>query len=213
MVSIRRYRPGDRAAVYDICIRTGRCGGDARPLYRDPNLLPEIFAGPYLVFEPGLAFVLADESDRAVGYILGTSDTPAFVRWFRDTWLPVVAERYPAPAVGAGQAPGGDASALERFMLGLLHDPERMLVDQVRDHPAHLHIDILPEHQGGGHGRALMTAFIGALRQAGVPALHLSMDPANESARRFYDRMGFQPVEVPGSGATFLWRTVQGDAT
>src|SRR4051812_19734403 len=85
--TVRLYRPEDRDAVYDICIRTADAGGDARGLYRDPDLLPDMFAGPYTVLEPNLAFVL-DDGGRAVGYVVGTSDTPRFARDFREKWLP-----------------------------------------------------------------------------------------------------------------------------
>jgi ribosomal protein S18 acetylase RimI-like enzyme len=205
MVNVRPYRQGDRAAVYDICIRTGHLGGDARGVFRDPGLLPEIFAGPYLAFEPELTFVVADDRDEAVGYILGTSDTGAFVRWFRDIWLPTVADRYPPPRT---PVPGVEPTR-DEFMLGLLHDPERMVVEQVLGYPAHLHIDILPGYQGAGMGRALVTAFVGALRAAGVPALHLCMSTDNHAARRFYDRVGFHVVDVPDAGgATYLGRMV-----
>lgn len=58
-------RPRDRAALYDICVRTGHEGGDARHLYPEaPALLPDIFAGPYAELEPELAFVADDGGGR-----------------------------------------------------------------------------------------------------------------------------------------------------
>ncbi|MCI4041988.1 hypothetical protein [Streptomyces sp. TRM75563] len=53
-------------------------GGEAQHLHPDPDLLPNVFAAPYAVLEPGLAFVVED-GGRAVGYILGTADTASFV--------------------------------------------------------------------------------------------------------------------------------------
>jgi hypothetical protein len=35
MPEIRPYRPSDRDAVADICVRTADNGGDSRSLYRD----------------------------------------------------------------------------------------------------------------------------------------------------------------------------------
>jgi hypothetical protein len=75
---IRPYRSDDRGAVYEVCVRTGDAGGDATGKYPNDDLLPDIFAGPYLYLEPGLSFVLDDEG-RAVGYVLGTADTARFV--------------------------------------------------------------------------------------------------------------------------------------
>jgi len=81
--AIRPYRSEDREALDDICIRTAHNGQDSRPVYADPTIFPTIFAAPYVVLEPELAFVLDDGRGRAVGYILGTADTPRFVEAFR----------------------------------------------------------------------------------------------------------------------------------
>jgi ribosomal protein S18 acetylase RimI-like enzyme len=195
---IRSYRPADRAAVADVCVRTGDGGGDSRERFPDPDLLPSVFALPYVDHEPELAFVL-DDGGTAVGYVLGTADTPAFVKWFREEWLPPLTGRYPLPS-------DPPVTPLD-WLTGLLHTPERMLVDEVADHPAHLHIDLLPEFQGAGHGRALMTAFLRALGEKGVPRVHLQMDPGNTRARAFYDRTGFHEIAVAGFPAgAFLGR-------
>jgi ribosomal protein S18 acetylase RimI-like enzyme len=189
---IRPYRAGDRAAVGDICVRTADNGGDSRALYPDLDLMPTLFAWPYVDFEPELAYVL-DDGERAVGYIVGTADTPAFVKRFREEWLPAVAERFPAPTT---QVTSTD------FMLGLLHDPDRMVVQEVADFPAHLHIDLLPGVQGGGYGRGLMNAFLTGLGSAGVDRVHLCMGRENTNARAFYDRLGFTEIRVPGAETT-----------
>ena len=49
---IRPYREADHAAVYDVCVRTADGGGDARGKYRSDDLMPDLFAGPYLFLEP-----------------------------------------------------------------------------------------------------------------------------------------------------------------
>jgi ribosomal protein S18 acetylase RimI-like enzyme len=195
---IRPYLPSDRDAISDICLRTGDAGGDAREKYADaPGLLGDVFALPYVEHDPGLAFVL-DDGDRAVGYVLGTADTPAYVDWFREVWLPPVARRYPLPV--------DPPSTPTETVIALLHRPERMLVPQLADLPAHLHIDLLPQAQGAGHGRALMETFLRALGARGVPRVHLGMSRANTGARAFYDRLGFTEVPVPDDGALYLCR-------
>jgi ribosomal protein S18 acetylase RimI-like enzyme len=195
---IRPYRPTDRAAVAEVCIRTGDAGGEARGKYPDPDLLPVIFALPYVELEPELALVL-DDGGTAVGYVLGTADTARFVERFRREWLPAVAPRFPLPA--------GPAETPAEWLVGLLHHPERMLVPEVAGHPAHLHIDLLPDYQGSGFGRRLMTEFLTALGRAGVPSVHLGMATTNTRARAFYDRMGFEEIAVPGAeGTTYLAR-------
>lgn len=197
---VRPYRPADRDAVEDICVRTAHLGQDSRPHYTDPAIFPATFAAPYLHLEPESAFVLDDGAGHAVGYILGTADTPRFVEEFRARWLPRIADRHPEPV--------GPPSTPDEEIVRLLHHPERMIVPQVAAYPAHLHIDLLPAWQGRGHGRALMTAFLRALGDRGVPAVHLCMVTANTAARAFYDRLGFHEIHVPDPGpVTYLGRT------
>ncbi|MHA6760878.1 GNAT family N-acetyltransferase [Streptacidiphilus sp. PAMC 29251] len=184
MPTIRPYRPADHDAMYDICVRTGHAGKDASGLYTDPRILPDIFTGPYLALEPQLAFVLADAEDRAIGYVIGTADTPAFVAAYRERWLPTVAARYPE----------GSGTGLEAGRIQELHHPEWMWREDLVDYPAHLHIDLLPEAQGQGAGRAMIERFLAALRAAGVARVHLGMSTANTGARAFYDRLGFQEL-------------------
>jgi ribosomal protein S18 acetylase RimI-like enzyme len=201
MPVIRPYRPGDRAALYDVCVRTAHEGGDSRHIYPDHELMPSVFAGPYLHLEPDLAFVL-DNGERAVGYILGTADTSAFVAKYRASWLPMLETRYPAPA--------RPPSTPTETIVALMHDPERMALPELSDYPAHLHIDLLPAYQRQGHGRALMWTFLSALRRRQVAAVHLGMLTANTAAHAFYDRLGFHEIPVAGPGpVTYLGRSTQ----
>jgi len=191
-MEVRPYHPGDpadRVGVYDVCVRTADAGGDATGLFSTDDLMPDIFAGPYLELEPDLVFVL-DDGERVVGYVLGTADTAWWAAQQRARWLPAVAAKYPLPA---------DPRTREEHLVDLLHHPERNVHPELAAYPAHLHIDILPGHQGGGWGRALMRAYLAALRERGVPAVHLTMLTANTPARAFYDRLGFTelPLVIP----------------
>ncbi|GAA1185170.1 GNAT family N-acetyltransferase [Pseudonocardia alaniniphila] len=199
MPVVRPYRPADRSALVDICVRTGDAGEDARALYPDPELLANIFALPYVEYEPQFAFVV-DDGGQAVGYVLGTSDTPAYVTWLRREWLPALSRRYPPPT--------GRPATRAEGMIALLHQPERILVPEVAAYPAHLHIDLLPAYQGAGNGRALMTAFLAALARAGITAVHLGMASTNTRAGAFYGRMGFHEIPVPAQrDSTYFGRS------
>ena len=175
----------------EACIRTANLGGDATPLYDDPGILAELWALPYAALEPELAFVV-DDGERAVGYVVGTADTVRYTQRFRAELLPALALRYPAGS--------GDPSRSDPAMVELLHRPEHLIVPELVDYPAHLHIGLLPGHQRAGHGRRLIGAFVDALRGQGVPALFVGMVTANVNARPFYDRLGFHVIDVPDPG-------------
>lgn len=199
MPEIRPYRPSDRDAVADICVRTADNGGDSRSLYPDLALMPTLFAFPYADLEPDYAFVLTD-ADHPVGYVLGAPDTPTFAGRLRTEWLPRVADRYP-PLTAPPTTP-------TEQMINLLHDPERLVIPEVAAYPAHLHIDLLPAYQRAGHGRALMATLLTALAAANVPAVHLTMLTTNTPARAFYDRLGFHHIPVPDVDVvTYLGRS------
>ncbi|GLP71542.1 acetyltransferase [Streptomyces sp. TUS-ST3] len=198
--AVRPYRPEDRDALEEICVRTAHVGQDSRPHYQDPGVFPAAFATPYAHLEPELAFVLDDGEGRAVGYVVGAADTPRFVEDYRAKWLPLVADRYPEPR--------HEPRTADEEIVALLHRPERMLVPEVAAYPAHLHIDLLPGWQGRGYGRVLMKALLDALHERGVAAVHLCMLTANTPARAFYDRLGFHEIAVPDAGpVTYLGRS------
>ena len=186
--TIRRYRGSDHDAVYDICVRTADAGGDARGQYRSDDLMPDLFVGPYLFLEPDYAFVL-DDGQGAVGYVIGTPDTAAFARAYRERWIPRLAARYPVP-------PDPPVTP-DDAMLALHHRPERMLWPRLPGYPAHLHIDLLPAFQGAGHGRALIDTFCAALTAAGAPGVHVCVVTENTRALAFYDHLGFTRPDPP----------------
>lgn len=188
---IRRYRPTDRAGLYDLSIRTAEVGGDARDLYPDPELIGAIYSESYAVLEPELTFVL-DNGSGVVGYIAGTADTAGFARRFAAEWLPTLADRFPEPT--------GELDTHEKVMRHRLHHPERAVIPELADYPAHLHIDLLPEYQRKGFGRRLMLTFLAAARTAGADRVYLGMDRRNTDARAFYHRMGFYQLDVPDAG-------------
>ncbi|MDT0342797.1 GNAT family N-acetyltransferase [Streptomyces litchfieldiae] len=193
-INIRGYEPRDLDALRDICVRTAYIGGDATDRYEDPAVLPALFAEPYAVLDPSLVFV-ADDGERAIGYIVATADSTAYYAAFRERWLPTVADRFPAPA-GPPQGP-------DEEMRYLLHHAELMLVPEIAaEYPAHLHIDLLPQGQRQGLGRQLMETLFAALRERGVPGVHLGMTPLNTNARAFYDRIGFTELTAADAGPT-----------
>jgi GNAT superfamily N-acetyltransferase len=185
---IRPYRNEDLARLRKICVLTGAAGGDATGRWSTDDLLPDLFLEPYVTASPEWAWVV-DEGDGPVGYLVAVPRTRRFVQWWREKWTPWFAERYPTP-----EEPYSDEESLVKRG----YDPSILIVPEVDEYPAHLHIDLLPSAQGRGYGRALIeNMLIPTLAQAGVPGVHLSMDPANTPARAFYAAVGF--VDLPSS--------------
>lgn len=184
---LRGYEPGDLDALYEICLRTGDAGEDARPIVDDPRLLGDIYAAPYAALEPESAFVVDDGSGRAAGYVLGALDTRAFESACEREWWPPLRARHP-------RRPGG--TALDDLLVEMIHHRHRQDDEVVGSHPSHLHIDLLPEVQGAGWGRRLLEELFDRLRAGGSPGVHLGVSVRNERAIGFYDHLGFRQLRA-----------------
>ena len=181
------YRPAklhDLPGAYRVCLLTGDSGRDATGIYRDPDLLCHLFAGPYIVGEPDLAWVVTD-SQGVGGYVLATADTRAFEAWAEANWWPQLRERYP-------EAPGDGPDAA---LIRLLHSPLRSPDAVVAGYPAHLHIDLAERMRGHGHGRAMMELILDGLRERACPGVHLAVSVENANAIAFYRYLGFIELE------------------
>jgi GNAT superfamily N-acetyltransferase len=188
---IRGYRSGDLRDLYRICLQTGNSGTDATALYRDPDLLGHIYAAPYGLFEPALAFVLEDEAGVG-GYCLGALDSRAFEQRLEDGWWPPLRLRYAEPAIAGRERWTPDERAAH-----LIHHPWRTDDDLMAGYPSHLHIDLLPRFQGGGNGRRLIAAQLAALRDRGSRGVHFHVNAENRRALGFYYHLGFTDLR-PG---------------
>lgn len=195
---IRSAHVDDAAEVdrlYEVCLRTGANGTDASALFHDGRMLGDIFVGPYLALEPELAWVIAPRGGPAAGFVLGAADTEEFERAAESLWWPAVRERH-ALAAGAGE---GAPPPAEAAALAAIRKPSLTPTAVTRDYPAHLHIDLLPEAQGGGNGRRLLDTLLDALRTRRVRGVHLGVGSGNATAIGFYRHLGFEELSDEGS--------------
>lgn len=184
MTRIRGFRAGDEGDLADICVRTADAGADATGILADDRIWSEIFVLPYVARHPELAFVV--ESDgRVLGYAVAAPDTAAFEDWFHDDWWPVHGARFERP--GAGPRDVDVLAYADARRAG--REP------YAADYPAHLHIDLLPALQRDGWGRRLVGAVVDALRERGVPGVHLVAPADNRGALAFYDRLGLTRLD------------------
>ena len=198
-LDIRPYAPGDDAALMGVCLQTGAAGEDATGMLEEPDLLSHIWLLPYLALAPDLASVVADGDAPAVGYVLGALDSRAFeAACERDVW-PALRARY---ELGAFPAPSFDAQ-----LVRLIHHPPVAEAELVAGFPSHLHIDLLPEAQGGGFGRRLIDRLVEQLTAAGSTGIHLHTSVRNTKSAAFYRRLGFDEWGTAGGGTvTFVRR-------
>ena len=196
-VIIRPYQPADLGALYRVCLQTGRDGGDATPLYRDHKLLGHVHAAPYALFEPSLAFV-AEDAAGVGGYVVGALDTRDFEARLERDWWPALRAQYSKPPASVPR----DQWTPEQAKAHLIHHPWVTPDELASRYPSHLHINLVPRLQSGGHGRRLISRLTDELRRHGSCGVHLGVRPANVRAIGFYRHVGF--TQLPGTDAVFF---------
>lgn len=151
----------------------------------DDELWAHLFVLPYVAHDPEFAFVVETDDGRVAGYVVAAADTDAFERWFRESWWPQFADRWPLPEAELSEQDG-----LLHYAYARGSEPN----PYAAAYPAHLHIDLLPELQRRGLGRQLIEALKRALREAGVPGLHVVPRADNAPAVSFYERLGCEEL-------------------
>ncbi len=157
-------------------------------MFDDPRILGHVFAAPYGLFEPSLAFVAEDEAGVG-GYIVGALDSRAFEERLEAGWWPALRDRYPAPP---SEIPP------DQRVADLIHVPLTVPEELAEDYPSHLHINLVPRLQSQGLGRQLMNTLMRALRQQGSAGVHFFVRPANRPAVGFYRHLGFTVISEEG---------------
>jgi ribosomal protein S18 acetylase RimI-like enzyme len=192
--SIRPYRDSDLDDLYRICLQTGDSGEDATSMFDDPRILGDVFAAPYGLFEPSLAFVAEDEAGVG-GYIVGALDSRAFEQRLEAGWWPALRDRYPAPS---SELPP-DQWTPDQRMAAFIHAPFTVPGELAGDYPSHLHINLVPRLQSHGLGRQLMNTLMRALQEQGSVGVHFFVWPANQRAVGFYRHLGFTMISAEGA--------------
>lgn len=194
-MQVRSYRPRDAEAVHRICVATGDGGEPAEGILRDPHLVAYVFADPYLLLQPELAFVA--ESDGAVlGYVVAALNSPEFYARWQLEWAPRFAASHPA----SHDADVRDADAQLRR---LLHHPRRLLSTDLDSYPSHLHINLVAGARRQGAGRLLLEAVFTELARAGSPGVQLGVRASNTGAQAFYRAAGMSRLASRGLAVRF----------
>ena len=195
---IRQAKISDMDDLYDICIRTGNYGEDARNLYNNHVALVIYYVVPYVALEQDLAFVLEDKLGIC-GYVLGTKDTKIFFKKMTEEWLPKYQTLFPMPE--------GDPEIwnMDQKIIALIHNPRVSIPDSLNNFPAHLHIDLLPRARKKGNGRRMIETLHEKLQILGIKGVFLDVGINNLNAQSFYEKIGYKKLQVtPSKDGLFM---------
>lgn len=197
-IFIRPVTKEDEAALSEICLETSGAGKSGRDAHNYPSLPGEVYALPYVhVPDCVWGFVLVEKptetsppsDESVVGYTLGALDSRAFEAATAQTWWPPLRAKY-----AEGSLVVQPTETDQKYIKSIMNFPAASEA-QVAFSPAHLHIDILESHQRKGWGKRLIGRVIRHLKEKGLKAVWLGMDPRNKAAGLFYERLGFHTFE------------------
>lgn len=177
---IRKYRKEDFEDTKYVCIH------DMIGKFCDDLIeyVEVMFNKYYLEKEPDCCFVAVDENDKVIGYCYGAKDYDKYQENFSE-YIRRVSELYDRKYLGE--------ALTEMFDHAIYKD----------EYPAHLHIDILPEYQSKGIGSKLIAEFCNYIKSLGIDGVMLIVGEDNTGARRFYERNGFELLQVVPTGAAY----------
>lgn len=191
--TVRKVKPEDKKVISRICFQTSDKSGDRK--YQ--NLVGLHWAVPYLRFEKDHCFVVVGEENQPLGYVLAAVNARAFRRNYNRRMKTEIHEELKK------QKP---LFSLWEFSREYLLSPrylENLPSGTDREYPAHLHIDIDPEHQGRGLGGLLMDVLLEDLGKIECPGVHLGVGSENGAAIRFYERYGFKLLKKRIMGVSY----------
>lgn len=172
LYSIRPYRSEDKPMLRHICKET------AWESYKtDPNKLesvPILYNDYFTEQEPQYVFVIADISDTAKGYIICSADYEKFVSQMTTTYTERVMKVAPA-----------EKALLDGFLTAL---------EQIKDRPVHIHIDMLPECQRRGLGTQLIYTLCKALQKDGYDNLSICCAKRGAASYNLAIKLGFEEI-------------------
>lgn len=179
---IRPAQLVDEPEILEICHRTG----DMRV---DRTLFGLRWCLDYLWHDTENCFSAVElDTGRVVGYILGTLDSSAQAARFKQTMIPKIRTYWqdmPRRTIHDWRF-----YAFVRWF-------DREVFTQLYSHyPAHLHINLLPEHQRRGIGERLLGAYEDNLRDKQVPGYHLGVGADNQVGIGFYNKMELAQLDV-----------------
>ena len=181
-MNIRKYLPSDKPRLQYICRQTADSAYQKSP--RLLNGVTVIYNDYFTENESDNIFVLADDCDTPVGYIICSSDYNKFMRLNRSVYMRRLI---------------GTAPELVPVMLSYL-----VCLRMIKKHSVHLHIDILPDFQRKGYGTQLIDALRSHLSSRGIDALSVCCVGRNSPGYKMYTKYGFTEIFTHAPGIVSL---------
>ena len=176
-MTIRPYQEKDKNNVRSICIVTA---GAENCSEKDKLFILNLYCDYYIEQEPQNCFVLADENDDAVGYILCSENIKRYIK-NTASYRSLIKSK-------------GIIKYLYSWGEIIAHLPAS------KKCKAHMHIDILPPYQHKGYGTQLINALKESLSSKGIHSVMLVVNSSNKNAVKFYKKNGFDSFFNFGNG-------------
>ena len=176
-MTIRPYQEKDKNNVRNICIETSV--GHEAPV-KEKLFILNLYCDYYIEQEPQNCFVLADDNDAAVGYILCSENMKKYLK-NTCTYRALIRSK-------------GLMKYLYSWGEIIAHLPAS------KKCKAHMHIDILPSYQHKGYGTQLINALKENLSSKGIHSVMLVVNSSNKNAVKFYKKNGFNSFLNFGKG-------------
>lgn len=143
-----------------------------------------LYCDYYIEQEPQNCFVLADENDDAVGYILCSENFRQYIKAMKP-YLESIKKL-------------GVLRYIYSWGEIIAHMPA------AKKCQSHMHIDILPTYQHKGYGSELLKAATENLASKNIHSLMLVVSSENKNAVKFYKKNGFECFFNFGKGMLMI---------
>ena len=171
-MTVRSYKPTDKENVRFICLNSE---GPCEEPEDFQHFILTTYCDYYLEHEPYNCFVAADETDRAIGYVICTENYDTFETVFFSEYVPKL--------------------KINRNFFRAASRSVDLQKEYKALYPAHLHIDLLPEYQRRGLGHKLVDTLCAHLKAKAVPGVMLTVGSMNLVGQSFYEKYGFTKLK------------------
>lgn len=196
IITIRAFEPADRQQLMKIAADTAFFGNPIEIYLDDRRIFQDYFYAYYTDFEPENALV-ATADNMVVGFLTGCMDTRRQLNITKKVLLPNVIWN-----VIRGKYKLGKKTWTYYRKLNQEKHAGRIYYVNLKQFPAHLHINVDQAWRGNGIGNRLLRVYLDHLMQAGIPGVHLGTTSENETACRLYSQIGFKLLD---SKPTLQW--------